>query len=411
MEERTFYKGYSSVGVSSVKIPPLEHFRDLVEARAMNGVIDFLLRPDPDITEKDLAKIEDRLVNHSSLSSDDQYGRFLSRPFLEEFRNNRPACINSIREWVERTLAATIDVTNPLDTEKPAAEAYRETLDHVARTLSSTLRKFANDPERGYSFIKEWVEELQSLCHAKLKQVPGPRTVEGDPQRQVKEALESIQRVGEDIQLPLLSDTVEILLERLASHYDAIGRADRGHNLIRNFCGDLGKSMETTQEQLSGLVTAVSDIDAQAEQHYSSRIAAMGDTDQERVLIDKSMIGRKELEKFINYLLAPIWENNDWRAPAPSLSPKTKERITAELSGRLLEVQLDDALDDRSKKEKLETEIRNFVRERIFNELYPTDQATGRLTEPAYADGDGRSILFDFAPDNLLPLMLAHSSP
>src|SRR5262249_37070953 len=144
--------------------------------------------------------------------------------------------------------------------------------------------------------------------------------------------------------------------------------------------------------------------DTQADQLYSSRIAAMGDTSQERVLIDKSMIGRKELEKFLNYLLAPVWENNDWRAPVACLSQKTKERITAELSGRLLEVQLDEALDDRSKKQKLETEIGNFVRERIFNELYPTDPATGRLTEPTYADADGRSILFDFAPDNLLPL-------
>lgn len=420
MEERTFHKTFSSVGVSSVKIPPLEHFRDLVEARAIGSVIDFLLRPDPEITEKALAKeffadhlatIEDRLLSHSSLSSDDQYGRFLSRPFLEEFRNNRPACINAIRDWVERTLGDTIDLSRPLEAEKSGVESYRETLDQIASTLGSTLRTFANDPERGYSFIKEWVEELLKLCNAKAKQVPGPRSVEGDPKRSVKEALESIQRVAEDIQLPVLSDTVEILLERLSSHYDTIGRSDRGHNLIRMFYDDLSRSIQSNLEQLSGLVDTVAEIDSQADQHYSSRIAAMGDTAQERVLIDKSMIGRKELEKFLNYLLGPIWDNRDWRAPAPSLSKKSKDRVTTELSGRLLEIQFDDTACDRSKKEKLESEVRNFVAERIFNELYPTDQNTGRLTEPTYADADGRSILFDFAPDNLLPLMLAHSSP
>lgn len=51
------------------------------------------------------------------------------------------------------------------------------------------------------------------------------------------------------------------------------------------------------------------------------------------------------------------------------------------------------------------------MHEQLVGQLYSTDPSTGRLREPNYVEADGRSICFDFAPDNLLALMLAHSSP
>ena len=56
VEDRTFYKSYSAIGVSSVKVPPVSYFEDMLQMRLTNAVVDFLLRPDPDITEKALAK-------------------------------------------------------------------------------------------------------------------------------------------------------------------------------------------------------------------------------------------------------------------------------------------------------------------------------------------------------------------
>lgn len=315
MEDRTFHKTYSSVGVASVKIPSLEHFRDLAEARAMSSVIEFLLRPDPEVTEKVLTKqffadhlagIEDRLHTHSSLSTDDRYGRFLSRAFLDEFQINWPGCINTIKKWVERALSPTVDPSDPLDIEKQAVAVHKKTLDHVERTLGSTLRAFANDPERVYSFITEWVEELLALCNTKLQQVPAPRHLKGDRTRSTREALDSLARVSADIQLPVLSDPVEILLERLASYYDGGGRDQRSYNLMRKFYSDLIELFCAHLDRLKKLVATVCEIDAQADQQFSARIASMGDTAHERVLIDKPMIGRKEIDRFLNYLLAPI---------------------------------------------------------------------------------------------------------
>src|SRR5690606_34123578 len=43
--DRTFHRAYSAVGVSSVKIPSIDQFSDLLRLRITDAVVDFLLRP------------------------------------------------------------------------------------------------------------------------------------------------------------------------------------------------------------------------------------------------------------------------------------------------------------------------------------------------------------------------------
>lgn len=415
MGDRTFHKAYSAVGVSSVKVPPLAFFQDMLENKMADSVIDFLLRPDPDITEKalakkffadHLAKVEDSLTLRASLSTDATYGRYLSRPFFDEFKQNRPACINKLKQWSDTIISDTVEPENPLEIEKQAASASKQAISVVASALDSGLKSYVKDPERGYVFLREWLEELIDLARQKLAQVPPAQIFEGDPKRPVKEAMDSLQRVANDVQLPVLRDTVEVLLERLANYYDNIGRDGRSRSMLINFYNDLIKTFEEVHGSIKSLSDTITVINKEDEQKLSARIGAMGDTSQERVLIDKSLIGRKEVERFLDSLMAPFFDKD-----GISLSAETKNLITTELSSKLFAIQLDKTVDPDARKQKIEETIRAFVKEKLFNKLFPTDQQTGMIKEPSYTNSEGRSLLLDFANDNLLPLMIAHSSP
>lgn len=54
--------------------------------------------------------------------------------------------------------------------------------------------------------------------------------------------------------------------------------------------------------------------------------------------------------------------------------------------------------------------MNTFVKEKLFDKLFPSDSA-GFIKEPSYTSKEGKSLLLDFASDNLLPMMIAHSSP
>lgn len=420
MGDRTFYKSYSAVGVSSVKVPPIAYFKDMLEIKMSDAVIDFLLRPDPDITEKALAKqffadnlskIEDSLTLKASLGTDASYGRYLSRAFFDEFKQNRPACINKLKQWSDTIISETVDPDSPLEIEKQAAAASKQAISNIATVLDTGLKSYVKDPERGYVFLREYLEELIALAQQKLAQVPPAEVLEGDPRRPVKEAMDSLQRVSNDVQLPVLRDTVEVLLERLANYYDNFGREGRSRSMLVNFYNDLIKLFQTVHANIKSLTDTITVVNKDGEQKLSARIATMGDTSQERVLIDKSLIGRKEVERFLDGLLAQLWEKGDWKAASPVLSSDTKALITAELSGKLFAMQLDKSIDADAKKQKVEEMIRTFVKEKLFDKLFPTDAQSGMIKEPLYTNSEGRSLLLDFANDNLLPLMIAHSSP
>jgi hypothetical protein len=420
LEGRTLYKSYSAVGVSSVKVPPLAEFTDMIEMRIGDAVIDFLLRPDPDITERalakqffsdNLAKAEDALVVRSSLNNDASYHRFRSRPFMEDFRTNRPSCLNTIKQWVDQALKSEIDRNQCLEIEKQAVNSYNDTIKRFSDSLTSTVRSYANDPRHGYTFIREWLEELLTLIKSKQAQVPPEKVVDGDPRRFAKEAMDSLSRVGSDIQLPIINDTLEALTERVADFYDSMGRGQRSNNLIRSFYDDLVAAVEAAHQRLVNLTGSVSEIQKKSQDTLNTRIAGLEDVSGERVLIDKCVIGRREIERFLSFLLSPIWENADWQAAHPNLSDEIQRRINAEIAYRLLEISSDPALDDAGRLDKIRGEINAFVKQRIFDQLFPIDPTTGRVKEPTYADEQGRSIIFDFGPDNLLPLMVAHSSP
>ncbi len=420
LEGRTLYKSYSSVGVSSVKVPPLTEFQDLLEMKMLDLVVDFLLRPDPEITERALArqffsdnlsKLEDNLQVKASLNSDASYARFKSRPFLDEFRINRPTCVNSIKQWADQVIKYDVDKGNPLDIEKQVIGAYKDALARVEQAVSSAIRNYANDPRHGYTFIKEWLEELLSLSKSKQAQVPPPRKVDGDPRRPCQEALDSLQRVGQDLQLPVIGDTVSILTERVAEFYDGFAREERNNNLLRAFYDDLIALLDDSRQRLVNLTEGISEIWHKSDESLSVRISQMEDVSGERILIDKCVIGRKEIERFLNYLLSPLYAGCDWKTAVPVLSAEIKQRIDAEIAYRLLEISSDKSLDDAARLEKIRTELVSFVRQRLFDQLFPVDTATGRIKEPDYTDADGRSIIFDFGPDNLLSLMVAHSSP
>ncbi|HEY9787595.1 MAG TPA: tubulin-like doman-containing protein [Candidatus Obscuribacterales bacterium] len=420
VEDRTFFKSYSAVGVSSVKMPPVGTFADMIEERVTNSVIDFLLRPDPEVTERALAKqffadhlgkTEDLLGLKSSLSTDPAYGRFLSRPFFEEFRLNRPACINKLKQWVDLALGTTIDGANALEIEQGAASAYAQALQNVSAQLDLSFKTFADDPERGYVFLDEWLEELISNAKSKLHQVPAVPPIEGDPTRPVNEAMDSLQRVSHDVQLPVLRDTIEVLLERLSDYYDNRGRMLRSHALTVNLYNELIKLFEKWHMKVKVLIENIRQLDAHLGEKFDQRVAELGDMSQERILIDKPLIGRREVEKFLNSLLAPIWQKGEWNVCEPALSDEIKAIIESELSHQLMQIQFDTTTSDQVKKDKIETAVREFVRKKIIPRVFTIDPVSGKYKEPSYTTSDGRSLLLDFAQDNLLSLMVAHSSP
>jgi hypothetical protein len=290
-DDRVYYKTYSAVGVSSVKVPPILFFSDMLSVKLTNSVIDFLLRPDPDITEKalakqffadNLAKAEDTLTLKASLSTDASYGRYLSKAFFDEFKQNRPACVNKLKQWSDIIVSDTVDHENPLEIEKLGAQASKLVLDKATEALNSGLKSFVKDPERGYIFLREWLDELLDLATNKLAQVPPNTLIEGDPKRPVKEAMDSLQRVSNDVQLPTLRDTVEVLLERLAQYYDNFGRDHRSRSMLINFYTDLIKLFEATRDKLKALADTLKCLDKAGDQKVSTRIANMGDTSQER---------------------------------------------------------------------------------------------------------------------------------
>src|SRR5262249_41600807 len=146
-----------------------------------DAVVDFLLRPDPDITEKALAKqfwtehvqdIEDRLVLKASLSSDAAYGRFLSADFYEEFKLNRPASLDKLKTWVDAAIASEVDLENPMTIEAGATTAGNQFVTGVKEKVTSSLMSFARDPKQGYAFLCEWLEELMTLGKQKIAQLP-----------------------------------------------------------------------------------------------------------------------------------------------------------------------------------------------------------------------------------------------
>ncbi|MBX9694073.1 MAG: tubulin-like doman-containing protein, partial [Cyanobacteria bacterium] len=192
VNDRVFHKVYSAVGVSSVKIPSIEQFKDILILRAKDAVVDFLLRPDPDITEKVLARkfwanhvsdVEERLSLQASLSNDAAYGRFLSMEFCQEFRINRPACLDKVTRWVESVLASEMDLESPLDIERHAAMASKEMIDGLARQVQIDLMAYARNPKHSYAFVCEWLEELIALTKQKIAQVPQSAEFAGDRTR------------------------------------------------------------------------------------------------------------------------------------------------------------------------------------------------------------------------------------
>ncbi|HEY9715189.1 MAG TPA: hypothetical protein V6C72_17090, partial [Chroococcales cyanobacterium] len=188
------------------------------------------------------------------------------------------------------------------------------------------------------------------------------------------------------------------------------GREDRSRSMLVNFYNDLIKLFEGVHAQIKALQDVMTAIDKEEEKNYSTRVASMGDTSQERVLIDKSLIGRKEIERFLDSLLAPLWEGGDWKTLVPQLSVDAKALITSELAPKLLAIQFDEKLVDKEKETKIAESIRAFVNEKLLPKVFKFD-SDGNMQEPLYESADGRSLLLDFSQDNLLNFMIAHSSP
>ncbi len=418
--DRVFHKAYSAVGVSSVKIPAIDQYAPLLRHRITDAVIDFLLRPDPDITEKALAKqfwsehvadIEEKLVLRASLSNDVAYGRFLSSAFCDEFRLNKPACLDRLRHWVDSLTADKIRQDQPLSIEQNATNYGEQFVTGVMDQVNRCLMTFARNPKQGYAFLCEWLEELMALDKQKMAQLPPVKDPVGDPKRRVNEAMESLQRVSNDVQLPILRDTVYILLERLSEYYDCRGREIRSHHLLTNVYQKLMAELESLHGQLRSLRDTITDLNDSNDSKYSAKISSMGDSSSECILIDKALVGRKECEKFMDGLLASLWENEDWEATTPSLTEEIKDFIEAELGVHLVNIQLDRSITVENKRARITTMIEDFVDEKLFRRRFPADPETGRLEEPRYTTPDGRSLLFNFAQSNLLNVMIAHSSP
>ena len=120
---------------------------------------------------------------------------------------------------------------------------------------------------------------------------------------------------------------------------------------------------------------------------------------------------KREANAFLNFLLSPLWEAAEWERDFPNLSQQKKAEITGELGYGLLEIALDASLTADQKRERILEATHSFVEQRLFNQLFPMDAGTGKLRAPRYTTDDGKSILFKFAPQNMLQLMGKHSSP
>ncbi|MBY0550690.1 MAG: hypothetical protein K2W95_25650 [Candidatus Obscuribacterales bacterium] len=420
MGDRTFHKTYSAVGVASVKVPPIDFFKDLIELRLTDAVLDFLMRPDPDITEKALAKeffaenvgkTEEQLILKHSLSSDPAYARYLSKPFREELKQNRQAQVHNLMQWVELITSDKIDEERCLESEQSALRAAKATLEKVKAAINSNLTKYAKDPERGYTFLKEWLEELIAQAKNKVAQIPAVTTSVGDPSRSLYEALESVKKVGMDFQLPLMRDTLSVMIDRAADFYDERGRDVRTRALIVWFYNEMIANFEKVHVNLAELVETLQKLNKDNEENFNRSVAALGDTTQERVLIDKPLVGRREVESFINGLLATLWEGHKWKDVVPQFSEATKRQVEQDLSPKLLEIQIDHNLDSDAKRESAAAAVRTYVQKNMFDKLFPMDSATGRRKEPSYTTPEGKSLLLDFAGENLMQMLVSHSTP
>src|SRR6185369_5189084 len=153
-----------------------------------------------------------------------------------------------------------------------------------------------------------------ALCNAKQAQVPPTKKFDGDPAKSSKEAFESLQRQKGDFQLPIMGDTMTVMLERVAEFYDNVGCTERANNLMRSFYEDLNAVIQHARERVMHASTSMREIGNKTQEKLNEKIATTEDVSAERILIDKPMIGRKEIERFVNFLLSPIWAGNDWKA-------------------------------------------------------------------------------------------------
>src|SRR5205814_62724 len=110
------------------------------------------------------------------------------------------------------------------------------------------------------------------------------------------------------------------------------GREERNNNLARSFYADLITSIEAIHQRLVKLTDAIGDIFKKTDESLSSHISGLEDVSGELILIDKCMIGRKEVERFLNYLLSPIFQGGDWKLAVPVLSDELKQRIDSEIA-------------------------------------------------------------------------------
>lgn len=416
------YKSYSSLGISSVKILPVDYYRDLIVKKIEDEVVDFLLRPDPEITERLLAEefirtnfgdLDRELSTMTSLTEDTQYKEFRLEKFADQFGNNntRPRAWDQIRQWVEKVQNPFVDLDRPLSIERDAIKIYQEKLSLCEDLVTRHLKEFCRDHSRGFSFMREWIDELIRMSKIQSEAVELPVENNGYLE-ELNEALSSLERVkGDILMLPKIPDTLKLTLQRLAAYYNNHLRTLRNAGLFRRFYLDFTEKLAALQDKLITLETVLKDQNNSCEKEMMIRIEQLPDISRDPILVDKSMIGKREIHRYLNYLLGDLWAEANWEKERPELSESKKIEITNNLGTRLLDIALDEKVPPASKREKFIEELNNFTVNWIFNALFPPDSYTKKLRAPSYQSADGKSIIFKFAPPNLLSLMASHSSP
>jgi hypothetical protein len=206
-------------------------------------------------------------------------------------------------------------------------------------------------------------------------------------------------------------DSVFTMLWRLGDYYNNHLRAARSANLAISLYNAFIAQLQIIRTSLLDLEQVLNETDRQHEQLIANRIERMPDTARDAILVDKSLVGKHEIASFLNFLLTPLWEGGNWEQDFPDLSQHRKSEITSELGYRLLEIALDANLTTQERRAQIVEATRAFVEQRIFSQLFPMEARTGKLQAPRYTTSDGKSVLFKFAPSNLLALMGRHSSP
>ena len=145
---RKFHRSFSAVGVSSTKLLPIEHYRQLLIAKLTDQVIDFLLRPDPEVTERVLAErflndnfsgLAERFALSQSLNEDPDYKEFDTNAFAERFDDSetRAHAWDIFRQWSASVASEAIDLNNPLTIESEAVNLWRVTGERVVNHWSN----------------------------------------------------------------------------------------------------------------------------------------------------------------------------------------------------------------------------------------------------------------------------------